>query len=67
MTSKIDHGLKKKSNANAGSHISDGLMAKRKDELFGRLSSHLLAKFLAQKYTQQVFIKKIKEENQVKI
>ena len=44
---KIDHGLKKKSNANAGSHISDGLMAKRKDELFGRLSSHLLAKFLA--------------------
>lgn len=67
VTSKIDHGLKKKSTASQGSHISDGLVAKRKDELYGRLSTHLLAKFLAQKYTQFMFIKKLKEENHVKI
>jgi hypothetical protein len=67
VTSKIDHGLKKKSTATQGSHVSDGLMAKRKDEMFGRLSSQTLANFLAQKYTQKGFIKKIKEENQIKI
>lgn len=50
-----------------GAHVSDGLTAKRKDELYGRLSTHLLAKFLNQKYPQQYFIKKLKEDNQVKI
>ena len=41
-------------------------MAKRKDELYGRLSTHLLAKFLNQKYPQYLFIQKLKEENHVK-
>jgi len=67
ITAKIDSGFKKKANASQGSHVSDGLMAKRKDELFGRLSTHLLAKFLSRKYPQSLFIKKLKEENQVKM
>jgi hypothetical protein len=52
VTSKIDCGTKKKSiTASAGLHQSDGLTAKRKDELFGRVSQHTLAKFLNKKYT----------------
>lgn len=56
VTSRIDHGLKKKQASNQASHVSDGLTAKRKDELYGRLSTHLLAKFLSQKYPQYLFI-----------
>ena len=53
VTSKIDCGNKKKSiTSSAGQHQSDGLTAKRKDEMYGRLSHHTLAKFLKQKYTQ---------------
>lgn len=66
VTSKIDHGFKKKQASNQAAHVSDGLMAKRKDELYGRLSTHLLAKFLTQKQPQYQFIKKLKEENHVR-
>jgi len=46
ISSKIDTGVKKSSTAVQGSRQSDGLTSKRKDELFGRLSTHALAKFL---------------------
>lgn len=50
VVSKIDTGVKKATQS-VGQHQSDGLTAKRKDEMFGRLSTHALAKFLARKYT----------------
>ena len=50
VKSKIDHGFKKKKNTVATVTVSDGLLAKRRDELYGRCSTHLLAKFLSQKY-----------------
>jgi hypothetical protein len=53
VTSKIDTGVKKKSiTAQVGGHVSDGLTAKRRDELFGRVSIHNLSKFLKKNYTQ---------------
>jgi hypothetical protein len=42
---KVNTGAKK-SLQTGGSNMSDGLAAKRKDELFGRVTSHTLAKFL---------------------
>ena len=50
VVSKIDTGVKKRIVAQT-THISDGLTAKRKEEMFGRISSEALAKFLTQKYT----------------
>ena len=68
VTSRIDCGTKKKSiTASAGQNQSDGLTAKRKDELYGRLTHHTLAKFLNRKYTQTQFITKIKQENGVRM
>ena len=51
VTSKVDCGVKKKSVTASTGHQSDGLTAKRRDELFGRVTIHSLAKFLNQKYT----------------
>ena len=50
ITSKIDTGMKKEKVSSVGVHQSDGLTAKRKDELFGRLSGLTLANFLSSKY-----------------
>jgi len=56
VQSKLDTGVKKTVVATAGQHQSDGLTAKRKDELFGRLSGQDLAKFLSSKYNQTTFL-----------
>jgi hypothetical protein len=64
VTSKLDTGIKHKVNSSSGLRVSDGITAKRKDELYGRLSTTLLQKFLNGKYDQNTFITKLKIENQ---
>ena len=44
--SKVNTGQKRKSAA-VGKEESDGLTAKRKDEMFGRVSPSMLSKFLS--------------------
>jgi hypothetical protein len=66
VTSKISTGVKKIKTQAAAPSQSDGLTAKRRDEPFGRVSTHLLAKFLQRKYTQSQFVYKIKKENNAK-
>ena len=54
IISKIDTGVKKSliaASASSAARVSFGESAKKKDELFGRISSDALAKFLMQKYT----------------
>jgi hypothetical protein len=52
VTSKVDSGVKKSSiTASTGGHQSNGITAKRRDELYGRINIHSLAKFLNKKYT----------------
>lgn len=63
ITSKLDTGLKHKVSSSQGMRQSDGITAKRKDELYGRVSTTLLAKFLNGKYKQSTFIEKLKIEN----
>ena len=64
VKSKIDTGINKSMLGNTGGKTqSDGLLVKRRDELYGRLSSNALAKFLSQNFTQQTFILKLKKEN----
>eukprot|EP00356_Strombidium_inclinatum_P006016 CAMPEP_0170503674 /NCGR_PEP_ID=MMETSP0208-20121228/45548_1 /TAXON_ID=197538 /ORGANISM="Strombidium inclinatum, Strain S3" /LENGTH=95 /DNA_ID=CAMNT_0010783445 /DNA_START=9 /DNA_END=296 /DNA_ORIENTATION=- len=46
VSSRIDTGVKKSVTTTQGQRQSDGLTSKRKDEMYGRLSSHALAKFL---------------------
>lgn len=49
--SKVETGVSKANAAKqVGRQQSDGLTAKRKDELYGRLTPGALAKFLNQKY-----------------
>ena len=53
VVSRIDTGVKKSLIAAATSvRVSDGVTAKNKDELFGRVSTEQLAKFLMQQYNQ---------------
>ena len=47
----------------SSSHQSDGLTAKRKDELYGRITAQQLAKFLAGKWSQKQFVARVKLEN----
>lgn len=64
VKSKIDTGINKSALGNTGGKTqSDGLLVKRRDELFGRLSSNALAKFLTQRFSQDTFIRKLKKEN----
>lgn len=63
VTSKLDTGIRHKVSSGQGMRVSDGITAKRKDELYGRLSTTLLSKFLNGKYDQNTFIQKLKIEN----
>jgi len=62
VVSKIDTGVKKSMIAAATSvRVSDGVTAKNKDELFGRVSTDQLAKFLMQQYNQAQFVYVVKK------
>ena len=65
--SRIDTGMKKEKVSTVGVHQSDGLTAKRKDELFGRLSGLTLANFLSSKYNQATFMYKLRTDNQERL
>lgn len=60
VTSKLDTGIKNKGSQATGARVSDGVTAKRKDEMYGRLDPKLLAKFLSGKFDQNTFINKLK-------
>ena len=63
VTSKLDTGIKNKGAQASGARVSDGVTAKRKDELYGRLEPNLLAKFLSGKFNQNTFVTKLKVLN----
>lgn len=66
VVSKLDTGVKKRQVA-TNIRQSNDLTAKKKDELFGRVSTEMIAKFLTQKVSQYEFIKKMKNENAYRI
>ena len=59
--------MKKEKVSAVGVHQSDGLTAKRKDELFGRLNGITLANFLSSKYNQATFMYKLRTDNQERL
>lgn len=61
IVSKIDTGVKK-SKQTVKARQSNDLTAKKKDELFGRVSGELVAKFLTSKITQNQFTKMVKKD-----
>ena len=67
VTSKLDTGVKKSKVATSSTHQSDALTFKMKEEMFGRLPSEHMAKFLTQRMTQGQFIRKVKGENKARL
>ena len=55
--------MKKEKVSTVGVHQSDGLTAKRKDELYGRLNGLTLANFLSSKFNQATFMYKLRSDN----
>ena len=62
VVSKLDTGVKKTKTVVAVRQ-SDGATAKKKEEMYGRVGTEQLAKFLTGKFTQSQFVRKIKVEN----
>ena len=60
--SKVSTGQKRKS-AQVAQQQSDGLTAKKRDEMFGRVRPDLLAQFLHGKMNQGEFIARVRSEN----